>query len=130
MSPRQWIHSSLTTLAGGRVHQNTSIREDASTRTMTKPFIVHRFAVDRGDLRGDDITKTYVEEVQLFVHDVPGDYTVIDGILIAMRGLLDGRVDQPNGIIRCTWLEDSEDFRDDKMGTILRYGRYQIKHRS
>jgi len=77
-------------------------------------------------LSGDDRNQAYTDSYQIFAHDTPGDYMKIDTILDLVRGQFDGVVDQANGIVRATWVEDSEDFRDDDMGTILKYCRIQL----
>ena len=132
---RPWIVSrclndaSLSALIGNRFWSSTRIREDDSTRVLTKPFCVYRMSTETSDFRGDDSLRIRRRVYQIFVHDTPGDYTRIDSILVLLEGLFRDVEDQANSIVRCEWLENSEDFRDDDMGTILRYCRIQTKVR-
>ena len=134
MMMRSWLNQqmradpALTALVGTRIYPSTRIREDQSTRDLEKPFIVYRTSSELSNLRGDGSDLVKVQAFQIFVHDIPGDYMQIDSILSALEDLLSDTVDQAAGVIRCEWIENSEDFRDDDMGTILRYSRIQIKY--
>jgi hypothetical protein len=46
-----------------------------------------------------------------------------------LQRLFKDTIDQANGVVRSRWIETSEDFRDDDMGTILRYARIQVTYR-
>ena len=131
MSSRTWVYSKLNTgavalLLNGGAHASTSL-DDAPAE---KPFIMYRGSAHLPDLRGDDALVTGTDTWMIFVHDVPGDYLQIDDVISALRAVFDNVVDQANGIIRSTWLETSEDFRDEDMGTIMKYCRIQVKYRS
>lgn len=132
MTSRTWLFSQLTTglpalqtIIGTRVYEPTSL----DVAPETKPFLLFRGIAHLSDFRGDDSSITKSETYLIFVHDKPGDYMQIDTVLGLLRQLLDGAVDQANNIIRVTWLEDSEDFRDEDMGTIMKYSRFMIKYR-
>lgn len=128
---RVWVHqrmknhAPLTALVSTRIAAATA-QEKAPD---TKPFIVHRAISELPDLRGDDTVRTRTDTYLIFVHDVPGDYMQIDQILSILRQLFENVSDQEENIIRSTWIENSEDFRDDDMGTILKYARIQVKSR-
>lgn len=128
---RSWVYSTLsgdgtlTALIPGGVHASTSI----DVTPASKPFLMYRSIAELPDLRGDDTHRTGTETFLIFVHDVPGDYLQIDAIVARLKVLLNNVVDQPNDIIRSTWIETSEDFRDEDMGTILKYCRIQVKYR-
>jgi hypothetical protein len=114
----------LSALLPGGVHQTTSI-----DRTPTqKPFIIYRVIAHRPDHRGDDQDILRSENFLVFVHDVPGDYLKIDNILRQLKLLYINAKDVNAGVGCVSWLEDSEDFRDEDMGTIMKYGRYSIRY--
>ena len=129
--PRAWLYSQITgdasTLAmiPGGMHASTSLEKTPEL----KPFIMFRLSAHRPGNRGDDVDVDRLESYQLFVHDVPGDYLQIDSIIKRLKDLLVNVKDPAAGISRVIWLEDSEDFRDEDMGTILRYARIQIRYR-
>jgi len=117
--------ATLANLVGERIHQSTSIDKTPST----KPFIMYRQTSDVQLMRGDDGDACRRLGYMIFAHDVPGDYMQIDSILEALRALFADIVDQPNGIIRSTWLETSDDLRDEDMGTIVKYARIEVTYR-
>lgn len=130
MSNRVWVHQRMTTNApfmalipGGAA--STTAQEVTPD---SKPFIIHRSLAHRPSTRGDDNDITRAESFLIFVHDVPGDYLKIDNIIKELKTLFNNAKDEASGIARCTWVEDSEDFRDEDMGTILRYSRFQIRY--
>lgn len=131
MAKRSWLHTKLTghapltALVGTRIEQVTN----QMITPATKPFIKHRLLSDRPDMMGDDRVQTTQVTYLIFVHDVPGSYDKIDSIMVVLKSLLSNAVDQENGIIRVVWEESSEDFRDDDMGTIMRYCRVILKIR-
>lgn len=128
---RTWVYSTmvddatLTALIPGGVHASTAV-----TKTPTsKPFIMYRVLSDRPELRGDDAAQVDELHYQLFVHDVPGDYLIIDTIVARLRELFEDVSDGANSIARVRWVETSEDFRDEDMGTIMRYCRIRVLER-
>lgn len=129
--PRAWLYGKITSDSGttalipGGMHASTSLDKTPAE----KPFIMYRLIAHRPGSRGDDLDITRDENYLLFVHDVPGDYLKIDAILEQLKTLLVNAKDVEAGVARVTWLEDSEDFRDEDMGTILRYARVQVRYR-
>lgn len=127
---RSWVYGRMTgdatlmALLPGGVHSTTKIRETPHE----KPFIMYRVIAHRPESRGDDRDLTNNENFLLFVHDVPGDYLKIDAILARLKELFQNAKDEAAGVSRGTWLEDSEDFRDEDMGTIMRYARFQVRY--
>lgn len=128
---RTWVydqmmgHTAMNVIVGQRIYSTTSLQKAPSQ----KPFIMYRQLSNRPDMRGDDGSLVKDENWLIFVHDIPGDYLQIDQLLRYLRELFEDTYDQGNGIIRSMWLEDSEDFRDDDMGTILKYARISVKYR-
>jgi hypothetical protein len=128
---RSWVYgrmnndATLTALIPGGVHASTSLDKTPAS----KPFIMYRVIAHVPDMRGDDTRQTESESFLIFAHSAPGDYLAIDAILARLKVLFDNVVDQANNIVRSTWIETSEDFRDEDMGTILKYCRIQVKSR-
>jgi hypothetical protein len=90
----------------------------------TRPFLQLRWGrTDQGI--GPVNTRTLV----IWAHDQPGDYAVIDSILMRLRGLLLGLVGESNGpgwLVDATWIGDSEDLADDGHGTITRNASFTL----
>jgi len=130
---RVWIYSRLKndsllnvpTLVDGRVYATTSL----NTAPKAWPFIMYRQTSDVDWMRGDDQDQCRADGYMVFFHDKPGDYLKIDTLIAHAQRLFKDVVDQPNGIIRSSWLETSEDFRDEDMGTIFKFGRIQTIYR-
>lgn len=131
MSNREWVHSTMAGSAplaaqvGTRIYQSTALQEVPAT----KPYIMYRYLADVPELRGDDSTPVNRQAFMVMVHDLPGSYVRIDEILQILRGLFRDTSDPSADIIRCNWVDDSEDLRDDVMGTILRWSRYRYLYK-
>jgi len=125
---RTWVYATMTGSAplaakvGTRIHQSTSIDRTPDV----KPFIMYRQTSDISFMRGDDGDQVASNGYFIFVHDEPGDYLDIDATIAILRALFSDVVDQANDIVRCQWIETSEDFRDDDMGTICKFIRIQV----
>lgn len=90
---------------------------------------MYRQTSDVADFRGDGVDQTRQVGFMIFAHDMPGDYVKIDTMVTALKSLFSDVSDSANNIITSTWLETSEDVRDEDMGTILKYGRILVKHK-
>jgi hypothetical protein len=112
-------------LLPGGVHQTTSLMSTPHE----KPYIIYRQTSDVSRMRGDDGETVRTLGYMIFVHDVPGDYLAIETIMARLQVLFRDIVDQVNGVIKSLWLETSEDFRDDDMGTITKFARLSIVYR-
>lgn len=69
--------------------------------------------------------------LQVWVHDKPADYELIDQTLRRLRTLLGSleavRVDGGSaGLHTVIWEGDSDDLRDDEVGTITRWTRFRL----
>lgn len=117
--------SEMQALIGSRIHESTSLLQAPAL----KPFIMYRVLTHRPDLRGDDDNQANTESFLLHVHDTPGDYMRIDSVLKRLRTLFSHAKDKTARVISAEWIEDSEDFKDEDMGTILRYSRIQVLYR-
>lgn len=116
-------HAPLVAVLGDRMYQSTSVTEVPKT----KPFLMYRFGVEEPRMRGDDTTTAVGQSVQIFFHDVPGDYSQIDSLMVLAKRLVEGATG-PNLWVT-DWIDSSEDFRDDELGTIFRYVRFRINYR-
>lgn len=127
---RSWLYqtmvndSTLMALLPGGVHQTTAIKASPEE----KPFVIYRTIAHRPGNRGDDLDVNRIENFLVFVHDVDGDYLKIDAILLRLKALFVNAKDVEAKVGCVSWLEDSEDFRDEDMGTILRYSRLSIRY--
>ena len=128
---RTWFYSRMTAdaplalVVGTRIHQSTSI----DVAPAVKPFLMYRQTSDVERFRGDDGDAVRAIGYLVFAHDRAGDYGRIDTIMDHLKRLFKDTHDQANGIIRSTWIETSDDLRDDDMGTIIQFGRVQILYR-
>lgn len=128
MPSRPWVYSSmtghtpLTALVSTRIYESSAIKEVPKT----KPYLMYRFLTDTSELRGDDFALVKSQSFMVLVHDVPGDYKQIDSILVMLKTIFDRVSNAQYNVVRSIWVDDSEDLRDDVMGTILRYGRYRF----
>lgn len=129
--PRTWFYQKLmanptlvTGLPGG-VHQTTALMKAPDQR----PFAVYRIVANRPELRGDDDDKVLYDTYLVFLHDNPGSYDKIDNLLFEIRQMF-RNFTSDSQVMSATWLEDSEDFRDEDMGTILRYFRIRFCYRA
>jgi hypothetical protein len=105
-----------------RVYQSTSI----NATPHLKPFIMYRQTSDVTTFRGDDNDMVRQTGYMIFAHDVPGDYLRIDAMIERLKVLFSNVVDQDEGVIRSSWVETSEDLRDEDMGTITRFARILV----
>lgn len=130
---RTWFYNkmmgnvSLVAALPGGVHETTAILKTPDQ----KPFLIYRSTSVNSTLRGDDQDRAMQEGFMVFIHDVAGDYLRVDGIIEQVRQLFrDANAGGDTAIISVTWLETSEDLRDDDLGTIFRYSRFQVNRRA
>lgn len=127
---RVWVYQTLK-LSGlwigveGRFYQ---------TSMMTKvpdepPYAYYRMGISRPALHSDH--STALTPFQIFVHDVPGDYSRIETLLAQARTALTSvpaLVPEPR-LIQCTFLELSGDVpQDPTTGTIAKSARFNLAH--
>lgn len=128
---RSWVFQRITNdvllaaLVGERIYQSTSI----TNAPHIKPFIMYRSTSDSDEMRGDDKDATRQRGFMIFAHDIPGDYVQIDTMMGHLQRLFKDTNDLANAVVRSRWVETSEDFRDDDMGTIMRYARILVTYR-
>lgn len=113
---RQAIIGDATISALG-ITGDAAFAVDVDTPTQ-RPFLQLRWG--RNDEGISVVTK---RQLTIWVHDVPGDYTRIDSIIVRLRSLLPELVGQSNGagyLVEAEWNGDSEDLTDDGHQTITR----------
>lgn len=85
-----------------------------------RPFLTYRMHTGFNYQRLSDR-----EYCQVWAHDNPGDYLVIDQLLKYARVAIESIASQGN-FIQADWIETGVDLRDDAMNTITRYARFQL----
>lgn len=130
---RTWFYqtmasdSALMAALPGGIHQSTKLMRQPEE----KPFALYRSTAMVSDLRGDDQAVSLQEGYMVFVHDVEGDYLRIDSVIdMIFNRLRTVNLARHTEVISVTWLETSEDFRDEDMGTIFRYSRFQVNRKA
>lgn len=130
---RAWLHATLvnaptvTSLLEAGAAGVLQVRSVTETPRQ-KPFVAHRVGSPTPLVKDDNLTLAMETPVQVWVHDRPGDYLLIDSILAEIRGVLEV-APAAGSFIQAGWIEDSEDLADPEMGTILRWSRYRLVHR-
>lgn len=128
---RAWIYQrmrndvTLSAMAPGGIYPSTRLERAPHIN----PFILYRQTSEVPFLRGSDRDHCTRLGYMVFCHDVPGDYMQIDRMIDRLRQLFSSVVDQPNNIVRCEISDISDDFRDEDMGTIMKYARLQVTQR-
>jgi hypothetical protein len=92
----------------------------------TRPFLQLRWGRNDVALSQTEIGR---RTLTIWVHDQPGDYGVIDSIVLRLRALLPTLVGQNNGLgylIAVEWSGDSEDLADDGHRTIARNSSFVL----
>lgn len=121
MPEREWLYATLDGLLTMPVYPSGRLKN-----TPSKPFCLYRITSSTKNMAGDDAITVRSVGAMVFIHDDFGDYLQIESTLNTIRDTLNNATNTANGLVRCTWVEDSEDLRDDELGTILRYSRYQL----
>jgi hypothetical protein len=86
-----------------------------------KPFCTYRMHTHFPLIQGHGQR----EYCQIWVHDIPGDYLTIDDGLAKIRRALESWPAQGD-FLEARWIETGVDLKDDVMGTINRYIRFQL----
>lgn len=126
---RVWVYermkddTTLMALLPGGIHASTSLDKAPEG----KPFIMYRNTSDVALLRGDDSDLYRQQGFMILVHDHVGDYMGIDEVIARLRVLFADAVDQEAGI-RSIHIETSDDWRDEDMGTVMKYIRIQLNY--
>lgn len=86
----------------------------------TTPYLVYRMSVAT-----PRTVPARNQILQVWGHDLPGDYTVIDNLLEAVEQLLKSK-DNEGAFYEASWLDTSDDLFDEIAHTIFRYARFQL----
>lgn len=127
MSLRSWLvgllegDPSITDLVGDRIYQASALR----TAQMVKPYIVYHLGNDTSEGLSE-LHLAHRQFLQIWVHDEPGDYDLIDEVGDELKELFTGAGSKVDHVITTRFLERSADFNDQVLGTIFRYLRFQI----
>jgi hypothetical protein len=128
---RTWVYTklvantSLAALVSTRIWGSTTIKKVPEE----KPFILYRSTGITDTVRGDDGVACRTETFMIFAEDKPGDYLQIDTMIGYIDATFNKVKDETAGVIRSTIVETSEDFRDEDLGTILRFVRIAVVYR-
>jgi hypothetical protein len=98
---------------------------DADTPNV-RPFMVLRWGATAA---GMDVVKQ--RTLQVWVHDQPSDYTVIDSALERVRDVFANVVGNDIGdtikwVLQIDWALESDDLADDVQNTVARYAEFTV----
>lgn len=134
MDPRSWLYQreiasvGLMALLGEGAASILAFQSFKSVPSK-KPFVVNKSSTTQPELKDDGRTIAAHTNFQVWVHDDPGDYLAIDAVLKELKGVIEDSAGDET-VIRGEWLETSEDLEDSEMGTILRYCRFRVVHKT
>ena len=134
---RTWLfnristHTPLKTIIDTARSSNITLADQVSQgevlsdRLFPKPYIFYNIGNRTNQNMAED-TLVYNQFFQIYIHDQPGDYTLIDALVKELINLLNEAVGEEGTyqIVRVRFLEVSGDLDDDTLGTILRYVRF------
>ena len=107
------------------ITNSSSFAVDVDTPTQ-RPFLQLRWGRNESALSKTEIGR---RTLTIWVHDQPGDYTLIDTIILQLRTLLPTLEGQSNGLghlVAVEWTGDSEDLVDDGHRTIARNTSFSL----
>jgi len=107
-------HTGLQAIVDGRVASSGSLNN-----VPARPFVLIRL---HNAYRMSNIGKRDI--AQVWCHDEPGDYMVVDEMMEHCREAIESIVGAGN-LCAWEWIEDSVDLKDDDMHTVCRNARYQ-----
>jgi hypothetical protein len=133
MTVRSFVFSLLTSdsiLNGLGFDENNTFTSHDEDTPQERPFMILRWgATDVGLNDWDTGVGSNLRRLSVWVHDDPGDYVRIDQavarvrtLLTSVHGAYTGTIGQYIGQI--DWNGDSDDFKDDIVGTITRNSSY------
>lgn len=118
----------LAEIVEGRVFQASSLGihlpdgQIITDGVPERPFITYRMHTDFPSPMGGKIGRR--EYSQWWANDDPGDYLRIDEILRLIRLAVEA-IPPHGSFLQAVWVETGVDLKDDAMGTINRYIRFQ-----
>jgi hypothetical protein len=113
---------------GEVLEDRVSQSETMSDRLSLKPYLFYTIGNATDDQLSEN-TLTYNQFFQIYVHDTPGDYQLIDRLVVRTKALLQGAhgLHGAYDIMNVRHLETSRDLDDVTLGTIMRYIRFVAK---
>lgn len=122
-SIRQFVHDRLSAIPDfTEVYQGESVTE-APNRT-EYPIAVYRIGNESPEFGMGELSTTHRKYFQVYIHDVPADYTRIDDLVDKVKAAF-VMPTSVGKIITVTYLETSRDLDDEFFGSIMRYVRFQ-----
>lgn len=132
---RTWLfdtltqHSPLQAKLGGTLAttmDRVNPRQSKLVIPANKPFLVYGL----GNLTDENLAEALDHTAQrqffqIWIHDNPGSYLVIDSFMPIIRKLLVGKVHAASLVSNVLHLEDSAEFSNETYNTIFRYMRFQ-----
>lgn len=109
---------------GESVYQRNSFDHEAPPDN--PPWIIYAMGVEGQS--GISALRAYTSPVELWVHDVKGDYDRIDRIIDRARIVLEA-VSSGEGLTEIRYTGRSHDLEDLDMDTILRFGTFQATYK-
>lgn len=125
MDIRSWFYSLVSndlTLTGflGASPNTRLFPVNVLTSTPNTPYAAYKLIVET-----PRIGSAKNAQLQVWVHDKPGDYSKIDSILARIKEVLEAQT-HADDFLEARWLDHSEDMLDEGSGTITRFSRYTI----
>jgi hypothetical protein len=112
----------ITSLVGDRIWQRGSTPDGIPPGET--PYIVYHMGERFG--AGPSALRASRQTVQVWVHDEPGDYYVIDQILARVKFVLEAvEAGNPHGFLEIRFLQTGPDLWDDLVKQIVRFSRLQ-----
>lgn len=111
----------LAQIVGSRIIEASAIGSELWPGTPETPFITYRMHTDFPVLGGMGRR----EYCQIWANDTPGDYERVDEALRVVRLVVEA-IPPDEDFLEARWVETGVDLKDDAMGTINRYIRFQL----
>lgn len=113
-------YAPLLEVVQDRIIEASAIGTDLYPGVPERPFVTYRMHTD---FPVRSVGRR--EYAQVWANDDPGDYLRIDKILEFCRRAVES-IQPAEDFLEARWVETGVDLKDDAMGTINRYIRFQI----
>lgn len=87
------------------------------------PIAVYRIGNETSENLGAGMT-AHRKFFQIYVHDVPADYSRIDALIPSIRDAVEAAAPSDH-VLEIMWRENSRDLNDEFLGSIVRYLRFE-----
>lgn len=121
---RTWLYQALTGSAGVTAVLGNRVYSEVEAEP-ERPFAVIRLGIDTPEVhQREGATST---TATIWVHDDPGSYIRIDGLLKTIRDAIIAKSDLSGaGIFEAIWIGDGPDLADDGRKTIVKTTAYRL----